>query len=128
MADSYIDITKDTFAEKVLSIPSSQLVVVNVSSAQSGACQIQDPEFAVVSKELSSEYPDRLLFARVTVEGQDDFTRQWNITDVPVMLFFEGGQEIYRVTGVVMRDRLRRRIKGVLLSRQDPDEQKDGNA
>src|SRR5256885_1410799 len=107
MADSYIDITKEDFAEKILSIPSSQLVVVNVSSTQSGACQIQDPEFAVVSKELNSEYPDRLLFARVTVEGQDDFTRQWNITDVPVMLFFEGGQEIYRVTGVVMRDRLR---------------------
>ncbi|MBO0780024.1 MAG: thioredoxin family protein [Ktedonobacteraceae bacterium] len=116
MADSYIEVTKDTFAEKVLSIPSSQIVIVNFSSAQSGACQIQDPEFDAVSKELSATYQERALFARVSIEGQDEFTQKWNILDVPAMVFFKDGREIYRITGIVMRERLRRRIEGVLLA------------
>lgn len=116
MADSYIEVTKDTFAEKVLSIPSEQIVIVNFSSDQSGACQIQNPEYDAVSKEVSKTYQERVLFAKTNVEGQDELTQQWNVEGIPSLLFFKGGQEIYRITGIVMRERLRRLIEGVLLA------------
>jgi thioredoxin 1 len=31
------------------------------------------------------------------------------------LIFFKNGQEIYRIKGIVMRDRLRRQVEGVLL-------------
>jgi thioredoxin 1 len=109
MADTYIDITDKDFAEKVLNSP--QMVIVNFSSEQSSACQIQEPEFVAVSK----EYQGRITFAKLQVEGRAAITEQWNIEGIPTLVFFKDGQEIYRIKGITMRDRLRRQIEGVLL-------------
>jgi thioredoxin 1 len=111
MADTYIYVTASDFAEKVLQAP--QMVVVNFYAEQSNTCQIQEPEFISISK----EYQDRVLFAKVNVEEQGELVKQWNIEGVPTLIFFKGGQEIYRVKGIVMRDKLRRQIEGALLAR-----------
>ncbi len=109
MADSYIHVTHEDFAEKVLGSPN--LVIVNFSANQITACKIQDPEFEAISQ----EFKDRVTFARLNVNEQNALTKQWNVENVPTLIFFKNGSEIYRVTGIVMRDRLRRQIEGVLL-------------
>jgi thioredoxin 1 len=110
MADSYIVVTQENFAEKVLQAP--KLAIVNFSAQQSSACKIQDPEFEAVSK----EYQDQAMFARLDVTGHEELTRQWKVDGVPTLVFFKGGNEIYRIAGIVMRNRLRRQIEGVLLA------------
>ncbi len=110
MADSYIDVTHDNFTDKVLH--ALNLVVVNFSSETSNACKIQEPEFEAISK----EYHDKVTFARLNVTGQNNFTSQWNVDSVPTLIFFKGGNEIYRITGIVMRNKLRRQIEGILLA------------
>jgi thioredoxin-like negative regulator of GroEL len=112
MADSYIEVTKKDFAEKILSAPPTQLIIVNFSAAQSTTCQIQEPEFIAVSK----EYQGRITFAKVNVEGQEEITNQWSVDGVPTLIFFKGGRELHRIKGIVMRDKLRRQIEGVLLA------------
>ncbi len=109
MADNYIEVTRENFSEQVLQAP--QLVIVNFSREQSVACQIQDPEFEAVSK----DFPDRITFARLNIQGQNDFTNQWHVDSVPTLIFFKDGHEVYRTTGIVMRHKLRRRIEGLLL-------------
>jgi thioredoxin 1 len=110
MANSYIEVTQEDFAEKVLDAPT--LVIVNFSTEKSNACQILDPEFEAVSK----EYQDQVTFAKFNVTGQDELTSQWKVDGVPTLIFFKGGHEIYRIPGIVMRNKLRRRIEGVLLA------------
>lgn len=110
MADSYIEITSENFAEKVLE--ASQLVIVNFSSELSNACQIQEPELEAVSK----EYQGRITFARVNVENQEELTQQWKVEGIPTLLFFKGGTPIHRINGIMMRGKLRRQIEGVLLA------------
>lgn len=110
MADTYIDVTSKDFAEKVLNAP--QMVIVDFSRANSSACQILEPEFVAVSK----EYQGRVTFAKLNLEGQESLIQQWNIDGIPTLIFFKGGQELYRIKGIVMRDKLRRRIEGVLLA------------
>src|SRR5215510_7009660 len=105
MADNYIQVTRDNFSEQVLQAP--HLVIVNFSREQSIACQIQDPEFEAVSK----DFLDRIIFARLNIEGQNDFTHQWNVDSVPTLIFFKDGREVYRIIGVVMRQKLRRKIE-----------------
>lgn len=110
MANSYIEITRENFPEQVLNSP--QLVIVHFSAEHSGACQIQEPEFTAISK----EYQQRARFAKLNVEGQGEFTNQWKINGVPTLIFFKGGNEIHRIEGIVMRDKLRRLVEGVLLA------------
>ena len=113
MADhtqSYLDVTGQDFSEKVLSAP--QLVVVNFSSERSGSCQIFDPEFAAISK----EYQGRVTFAKLDVDANEALTNEWNVDGIPTLIFFKNGQEINRVKGIVMRDKLRRQIEGALLA------------
>ncbi|HLH60382.1 MAG TPA: thioredoxin domain-containing protein [Ktedonobacteraceae bacterium] len=109
-AEGYIDVTSQDFAEKVLN--SQQMVVVDFSSGRSGSCQIFDPEFAAISK----EYQGRVTFARLDVDGNEDVTNQWNVDGIPTVIFFKNGQEINRIKGIVMRDKLRRQVEGTLLA------------
>jgi thioredoxin 1 len=112
MADSTassITVSSQDFEEKVLQAP--QMVVVNFSSDRSSACQIFEPEFAAIGQ----EYQDRMTFARADVDSNEDLTRQYNIDGIPTLIFFKDGQEIHRIKGIVMRDKLRRQVGGVLL-------------
>ncbi|MBA2393577.1 MAG: thioredoxin family protein [Ktedonobacteraceae bacterium] len=108
--NNYIEVTGDDFAEKVLS--PNQTAVVMFSATQSSACQIQEPEVVAISK----EYQGRVSFARLNVEGQQTLIEQWHIDGVPTLIFFKDGQEIHRIKGIVMRDKLRRQLEGVLLA------------
>ncbi len=110
MADNYITVTSEDFAEKVLNAP--QMVIVNFSASWSSSCQILDPEFEVISK----EYQGRVLFAKLDVDQNEELTGQWNVDGVPTLVFFKGGQEINRIKGIVMRDKLRRQVEGALLA------------
>ncbi|HLG61771.1 MAG TPA: thioredoxin family protein [Ktedonosporobacter sp.] len=110
MADSYIEVTSENFPETVLN--SSRITIVNFSADSSGACQIQEPEFEAISK----EYCDRMTFARVNVESQRSLANQWKVEGVPTLIFFKDGNELYRIAGITMRDRLRRQVEGVLLA------------
>ncbi|GER89382.1 thioredoxin [Dictyobacter vulcani] len=110
MANNYIEVTPDNFAEKVLQ--SSQLVVVNFSAEQSNACKIQDPEIEAIS----THYQGRATFTRLDVTGQEELTKKWHIEGIPTLIFFKGGNEIHRITGIVMREKLRRQLEGVLLA------------
>jgi len=110
MADNYIDVSDQDFAEKILQV--EQMVLVNFSTENSGACQIQDPEFEAISK----EYQGRVMFARINAEKNGETREQWKIDGIPTIVFFKGGREINRIKGIIMRERLRRQIEGALLA------------
>ncbi len=110
MAKSYIDVTGEDFTEKILQAP--QLTIVNFSANQVSASQILEPEFEAISK----EYQGRAIFAKLDVTGQEELTSQWKIEGVPTLVFFKSGQEIHRIKGIMMRDKLRRQIEGALLA------------
>ncbi|MGH2506520.1 MAG: thioredoxin family protein [Ktedonobacteraceae bacterium] len=112
MADStasFSTISNQDFAEKVLQAP--QMVIVNFSSARSSSCQIFEQEFAAISQ----EYQDRVTFAQVDVDSNEELIQRYNIDGIPTLIFFKDGQEIHRIKGIVMRDKLRRQVRGVLL-------------
>ena len=107
---SYIDVTSQDFSEQVLNAP--QMVVVDFSSDRSSSCQIFNPEFAAIS----AEYLGRLTFAKLDVDTNGGLTSQCNVDGTPTVIFFKNGQEINRIKGIVMRDKLRRQIEGALLA------------
>lgn len=112
MADSttsFITVNNQDFEEKVLQAP--DMVVVSFSSDKSTACQIFEPECAAIAR----EYRDRATFARVDVDSNEELIQRHNVDGIPTLLFFKAGQEIHRIKGIVMRDKLRRQVEGALL-------------
>jgi len=112
MADSRassITVDRQDFAEKVLEAP--QMVVVNFSSDRSTSCQIFEPEFAAIGQ----EYQGRATFARVDVDNNGELVTHYTVDGIPTLIFFKDGQEINRIKGIVMRDKLRRQVEGTLL-------------
>ena len=112
MADqtgSSITVNSQNFAEKVLQ--AEQMVVVNFSSDRSSSCQIFEPEFAAVGQ----EFQKRSTFVRVDVDSSEELVNQYNVDGIPTLIFFKDGQEINRIKGIVMRDKLRRQVEGALL-------------
>ena len=112
MADSRassITVDKQDFAEKVLEAP--QMVIVNFSSDRSTSCQIFEPEFAAIGQ----EYRGRVTFARVDVDNNGELVTHYTVDGIPTLIFFKDGQEINRIKGIVMRDKLRRQVEGTLL-------------
>ncbi len=107
---SYIDVTDQDFTEQVLN--AQQMVVVDFSSDRSSSCQIFNPEFEAVSK----QYLGRVTFAKLDVDTNEAITSQWNVDGIPTLIFFKNGQEINRIKGIVMRDKLRRQIEGAMLA------------
>lgn len=112
MTDNYIEIQTEEFADKVIEASQSQLIIVNFSVPQSNTCQIQEPELEAVSK----VYEGRIAFVKINVDGKEEFTNQWHVSGVPTLVFFRNEKEVYRIEGVVMRERLRRQVEGVLLA------------
>ena len=106
----YIDIASQDFPEQVLQ--AEQMVLVDFSSDKSNACQIFDAEFAAVGK----EYQGRVTFARLNIDNETSLTNEWNVTGIPTVIFFKNGQEINRINGIVMRQKLRKQIEGTLLA------------
>ena len=104
-----IAVSSQDFAEKVLQ--AERMVVVNFSSDRSNSCQIFEPEIAAVGQ----EYQSRVIFASVDVDGNEALTSQYSVDGIPTVIFFKAGQEINRIKGIVMRDKLRRQIEGALL-------------
>ena len=50
------------------------------------------------------------------MDANEDVTSQWNVDGIPTVIFFKNGQEINRIKGIVMRDKLRRQVEGTLLA------------
>lgn len=114
-AASFITVNNEDFAEQVLQVP--QMAIVNFASDRSSSCQIFEPEFAAIAQ----EYQHRVVFARVDVDSNNELIQRYTIDGIPTLLFFKHGQEIHRIKGIVMRDKLRRQVGGALLVGSHPN-------
>ena len=70
------------------------------------------PEFEAISK----EYQGRVTFAKLNVNTNEELISQWIVDGIPTLIFFKNGQEINRIKGIMMRDKLGRQIEGTLLA------------
>ena len=106
----FIDISAQDFPDQVLQ--AEQMVLVDFSSDKSNACQIFDAEFAAVGQ----EYQGRVTFARLNIDNDTSLANEWKVTGIPTVIFFKNGQEINRINGIMMRQKLRKQIEGTLLA------------
>jgi thioredoxin 1 len=64
---------------------------------------------------VGREFQGRVTFAQVDVSSSPELVSQYTIDGIPTLVFFRKGQEIHRTKGIVMRDKLRLQVQGVLV-------------
>lgn len=103
-----LDLTKDTFDKEVLK--SRLPVLVDFWAPWCGPCRIVGPAL----EKLSSEYANKLKFAKLNVDDNQEVASQHDIRGIPCMVIFKGGKEADRIIGAYPEAELRRKIDLIL--------------
>lgn len=119
-ADSpVLDVTIDTFVSEVLQ--SDLPVIADFWAPWCGPCKAMAPVF----EGLAREYESRLKFVKINTEEEQQLAAQFQITSIPTLLVFQGGQLVDGAIGALPREHLVQLIERIVPP-QDMAVQDDG--
>ncbi len=67
-----------------------------------------------VFEELAKEYSNKLVFAKVNVDAEQEIASKYNIMGIPVIKFFCDGKEVGELVGYMPKDKLKLEIDKML--------------
>jgi thioredoxin 1 len=89
---------------------SSTPVLVDFGAEWCGPCRALAP----IVEELAKEYSGRLKVGTVDIDKAQRTAATFGIMSVPTLLFFKGGKQVEKVTGLRPKADLKQRIENVL--------------
>lgn len=103
-----LDVTKETFEKEVLK--SGKPVLVDFWAPWCGPCRLVGP----VLEKISSEYTNKLKFAKFNVDDSQEIAAQHDVRGIPCMIIFRNGREADRIIGAYPEAQLRSKIDLIL--------------
>lgn len=91
-------------------IASSQPVVVDFWATWCGPCQMVGPFI----EELAHEYEGRVIVGKCDVDQDSDLPGQFNVRNIPTILFFKDGQLAKKLVGAQSKEVLKAAIEELL--------------
>ena len=85
-------------------------VVVDFWAEWCGPCKMMAPVF----EKLAGEYEDRLAFAKIDVDDNQEYAAKYGVRGIPTLLIFRAGKEVDRIVGYSAEDQLRSRLDSSL--------------
>lgn len=81
-------------------------VVVDFWAPWCGPCRMVSP----IVEELSTEYGDKVRFAKMNTDDNEITASQFGILSIPTLIVFNGGREVNRLVGFAPKEQLKRQI------------------
>ena len=103
-----LDVAKDTFEKEVLK--NALPVLVDFWAPWCGPCRIVSPTL----DKLSSEYSNKLKFAKLNVDDNQEIAAQFDVRGIPCMIIFSKDKEVDRIIGAYPEAELRKKIDLIL--------------
>ena len=91
-------------------IASGQPVVVDFWATWCGPCQMVGPFI----EELAHEYEGRVVIGKCDVDQDSDLPGQFNVRNIPTILFFKDGQLAKKLVGAQSKEVLKAAIEELL--------------
>lgn len=103
-----IQVTDSDFQEKVVS--SALPVLVDFYADWCGPCKMAAP----ILEELSEDYKDKLIVAKVNVDQNQNSAQQYDVMSIPTVILVKDGKEVGRQIGFAGKQGYEELIKKVL--------------
>ena len=85
-------------------------LVVDFWATWCGPCRMVGP----VISELAQEYDGRIVVGKCDVEENEDIAMEYNIRNIPTILFFKGGQVVDKIVGAQAKVRIQEKFDALL--------------
>ena len=103
-----LELTDLNFQETINN--TKQPVMVDFWAEWCGPCRMLAP----VVKELSEEYEGKAIIGKLDVDSNPEITTQFNIRNIPTILFFKNGQVVDKQVGAVPKNILKEKLDSLL--------------
>ncbi|MCS4485143.1 thioredoxin [Gleimia sp. 6138-11-ORH1] len=103
-----IDVTTETFTEKVISSPVP--VLVDFWAPWCGPCR----QLAPILEQVATELSDKLVVAKVNVDEEPGLAAKFGIISIPTMHLFTLGESVKTIVGGRTKDKLIAEISPLL--------------
>ena len=102
-----IEVTDSTFEKEI--VKSDIPTIVDFWADWCMPCKAMAP----VIDELAKEFTGRVKISKINVDENTETATNMTVMNIPTLVFFKNGQETGRLSGVVSKDALIRKIQEV---------------
>ena len=102
---SVINVTKANFDEVVKK--SEVPVLVDFNAGWCGPCRAMKP----MLDELAESDPGYVI-ASVDIDSEDELAEEYDVTSIPCLVVFKGGEEVNRSVGLIAREAIAELVEG----------------
>ena len=85
-------------------------LVVDFWATWCGPCRMVGP----VISELAQEHDGRIVVGKCDVEENEDIAMEFNIRNIPTILFYKGGQVVDKMVGAQAKTRIQEKFEALL--------------
>src|ERR1700682_2373426 len=107
MADNVSSVTDSTFQAEVIDASKTKPVMVDYCSKWCRPCLMLAPTVA----EIAAAYEGKIKVIKLNVDENTNSAGKFNISGIPTLLIFKGGQVAEQVVGAVPRDQIEKAVQ-----------------
>lgn len=106
MSEDIVEVSDDNFASVV---KGSRKLIIDCWAPWCGPCRMLAPTFEALAK----DYKGKVTFAKLDTDKSAKTAMSLGINSIPTLIFFNGGEQVQRLTGVRPRADIETAMKKV---------------